>query len=108
MARALQTSSDDHPSTSRSHRTILSLDGSVSMTVRSLSPSSLVKRLCSGDEPGSSVGGVQSGPVPVSAGRAPMNDALRPSRTPVSYTHLRAHETPEQLVCRLLLEKKKK
>ena len=27
---------------------------------------------------------------------------------PVSYTHLRAHETPEQLVCRLLLEKKKK
>src|SRR5674536_224330 len=28
-------------------------------------------------------------------------------RLPVSYTHLRAHETPEQLVCRLLLEKKK-
>ena len=27
---------------------------------------------------------------------------------PVSYTHLRAHETPEQLVCRLMLEKKKK
>src|SRR5678816_4207286 len=27
---------------------------------------------------------------------------------PVSYTHLRAHETPEHLVCRLLLEKKKK
>src|SRR5674536_140839 len=26
---------------------------------------------------------------------------------PVSYTHLRAPETPEQLVCRLLLEKKK-
>src|SRR5665254_15632 len=25
----------------------------------------------------------------------------------VSYTHLRAHETPEQLVCRLVLEKKK-
>ncbi len=24
-----------------------------------------------------------------------------------SHTHLRAHETPEQLVCRLLLEKKK-
>src|SRR5674536_369551 len=34
-----------------------------------------------------------------------------PARTgpqPVSYTHLRAHETPEHLVCRLLLEKKKK
>src|SRR5674536_168757 len=27
---------------------------------------------------------------------------------PMSYTHLRAHETPEHLVCRLLLEKKKK
>ena len=26
--------------------------------------------------------------------------------TSVSYTHLRAHETPEHLVCRLLLEKK--
>src|SRR5678816_4740188 len=26
---------------------------------------------------------------------------------PVSYTHLRAHETPEHLVCRPLLEKKK-
>src|SRR5678815_4259229 len=25
---------------------------------------------------------------------------------PVSYTHLRAHETPEHLVCRLLLEKR--
>eukprot|EP00658_Telonema_sp_P-2_P011626 TRINITY_DN14440_c0_g1_i1.p1 TRINITY_DN14440_c0_g1~~TRINITY_DN14440_c0_g1_i1.p1 ORF type:complete len:423 (-),score=183.67 TRINITY_DN14440_c0_g1_i1:52-1320(-) len=31
-----------------------------------------------------------------------------PSEHPVSYTHLRAHETPEHLVCRLLLEKKKK
>eukprot|EP00658_Telonema_sp_P-2_P070323 TRINITY_DN59870_c0_g1_i2.p1 TRINITY_DN59870_c0_g1~~TRINITY_DN59870_c0_g1_i2.p1 ORF type:complete len:482 (+),score=132.65 TRINITY_DN59870_c0_g1_i2:122-1567(+) len=30
------------------------------------------------------------------------------SGAPVSYTHLRAHETPEHLVCRLLLEKKKK
>eukprot|EP00658_Telonema_sp_P-2_P046236 TRINITY_DN34350_c0_g1_i1.p1 TRINITY_DN34350_c0_g1~~TRINITY_DN34350_c0_g1_i1.p1 ORF type:complete len:124 (+),score=20.54 TRINITY_DN34350_c0_g1_i1:110-481(+) len=29
------------------------------------------------------------------------------SPVPVSYTHLRAHETPEHLVCRLLLEKKK-
>ena len=27
--------------------------------------------------------------------------------TAVSYTHLRAHETREDLVCRLLLEKKK-
>src|SRR5678816_3386439 len=29
------------------------------------------------------------------------------ARGSVSYTHLRAHETPEHLVCRLLLEKKK-
>ena len=29
------------------------------------------------------------------------------SVVPVSYTHLRAHETREDLVCRLLLEKKK-
>ena len=28
-------------------------------------------------------------------------------RMPVSYTHLRAHETVLDLVCRLLLEKKK-
>src|SRR5674536_369402 len=33
-------------------------------------------------------------------------DQRRTARTPVSYTHLRAHETPEHLVCRLLLEKK--
>ena len=30
------------------------------------------------------------------------------SKLPVSYTHLRAHETVLDLVCRLLLEKKKK
>src|SRR5678816_3369554 len=44
---------------------------------------------------------------------SPVTNALKPSeppnnpRRPVSYTHLRAHETPEHLVCRLLLEKKK-
>src|SRR5664279_4956539 len=31
-----------------------------------------------------------------------------PTVGPVSYTHLRAHETDSYLVCRLLLEKKKK
>src|SRR5665647_1531397 len=31
-----------------------------------------------------------------------------PVIVPVSYTHLRAHETDSYLVCRLLLEKKKK
>src|SRR5665647_3842040 len=33
---------------------------------------------------------------------------LRPILKSVSYTHLRAHETDSYLVCRLLLEKKKK
>ena len=33
---------------------------------------------------------------------------LLPHFIPVSYTHLRAHETVLDLVCRLLLEKKKK
>ena len=33
--------------------------------------------------------------------------AARPSMGTVSYTHLRAHETVLDLVCRLLLEKKK-
>ena len=34
--------------------------------------------------------------------------ACRPRTTPVSYTHLRAHETVLDLVCRLLLEKNNK
>src|SRR5678816_4749882 len=34
-------------------------------------------------------------------------DGLADDLDAVSYTHLRAHETPEHLVCRLLLEKKK-
>src|SRR5680860_1684800 len=34
--------------------------------------------------------------------------ALGGVHKPVSYTHLRAHETDSYLVCRLLLEKKKK
>ena len=34
-------------------------------------------------------------------------EVLWDSFTPVSYTHLRAHETVLDLVCRLLLEKKK-
>eukprot|EP00657_Telonema_sp_P-1_P011272 TRINITY_DN624_c0_g1_i2.p1 TRINITY_DN624_c0_g1~~TRINITY_DN624_c0_g1_i2.p1 ORF type:complete len:166 (+),score=45.87 TRINITY_DN624_c0_g1_i2:42-500(+) len=38
---------------------------------------------------------------------APFAHSIAP-RTPVSYTHLRAHETVLDLVCRLLLEKKKK
>ena len=38
----------------------------------------------------------------------PARQASRGSPEPVSYTHLRAHETKANLVCRLLLEKKKK
>ena len=38
---------------------------------------------------------------------AKINDHLIVA-VPVSYTHLRAHETDSYLVCRLLLEKKKK
>ena len=34
------------------------------------------------------------------------NEGIKGS-LPVSYTHLRAHETKANLVCRLLLEKKK-
>src|SRR5674476_775575 len=34
--------------------------------------------------------------------------AYQADSRPVSYTHLRAHETGRNLVCRLLLEKKKK
>src|SRR5680860_1646229 len=34
--------------------------------------------------------------------------AVKGSHNAVSYTHLRAHETDSYLVCRLLLEKKKK
>ena len=35
------------------------------------------------------------------------NAKRKPSLESVSYTHLRAHETRHDLVCRLLLEKKK-
>ena len=38
----------------------------------------------------------------------PFQGKLACVRIPVSYTHLRAHETGRNLVCRLLLEKKKK
>src|SRR5660398_270590 len=40
--------------------------------------------------------------------RADHTHFYRETIFPVSYTHLRAHETKANLVCRLLLEKKKK
>src|SRR5660397_246794 len=40
-------------------------------------------------------------------GYAFIDGAVKTLFSPVSYTHLRAHETKANLVCRLLLEKKK-
>ena len=41
-------------------------------------------------------------------GRVPQVVGMVVAIDPVSYTHLRAHETVLDLVCRLLLEKKKR
>src|SRR5450759_5540360 len=50
---------------------------------------------------------VQDGATPLSmSGR--LRQVMMYIRISVSYTHLRAHETRHDLVCRLLLEKKKK
>src|SRR5678816_4719955 len=48
---------------------------------------------------------IQPGPRNPVTGKIDPIDTT-PNAAPVSYTHLRAHETPEHLVCRLLLEKK--
>src|SRR5660398_310104 len=45
---------------------------------------------------------------PKRGGRARLPGDVRKPLGAVSYTHLRAHETKANLVCRLLLEKKKK
>ena len=47
-------------------------------------------------------------PLEMIIGFARANGFALPGNMPVSYTHLRAHETGRNLVCRLLLEKKKK
>ena len=39
-------------------------------------------------------------------GVVPIENSVEGAINPVSYTHLRAHESPEHLVCRLLLENK--
>src|SRR5450759_5416071 len=59
--------------------------------------------MCIRDRGSSSRPGTCSSP---GALRASSARGLRPA-VPVSYTHLRAHETRHDLVCRLLLEKKK-
>ena len=56
----------------------------------------------SADEPGGGPGGC--GRCHIAVGVEPGGAA---ATGPVSYTHLRAHETVLDLVCRLLLEKKK-
>ena len=60
-------------------------------------------------------GWLLSGPAPMTAGRGYFVTGTDTgvgktvvTATPVSYTHLRAHETVLDLVCRLLLEKKTK
>ena len=45
--------------------------------------------------------------VGAAAGASARGGSSREFLDPVSYTHLRAHETVLDLVCRLLLEKKK-
>ena len=45
--------------------------------------------------------------VPEELRRALRDENVPGALNPVSYTHLRAHETGRNLVCRLLLEKKK-
>ena len=56
---------------------------------------------------GSHVNLIPVNPTTGGFGRPSRNRVMEFERIPVSYTHLRAHETPEHLVCRLLLEKKK-
>src|SRR5678809_1343282 len=66
-------------------------------------------RRTGGDRPSASAGGS----CPREAGRALLEERPHALRMilggdglgPVSYTHLRAHETGRNLVCRLLLEK---
>ena len=53
------------------------------------------------------VGRRRSPPVETEAGPDRTDDAGERGHASVSYTHLRAHETVLDLVCRLLLEKKK-
>ena len=52
--------------------------------------------------------GLGAGAVVGQQPEAAVGQALDARMAPVSYTHLRAHETVLDLVCRLLLEKTKK
>jgi len=50
---------------------------------------------------------IESGNVPLELEPISLTSKIKDSVQPVSYTHLRAHETVLDLVCRLLLQKKK-
>ena len=54
------------------------------------------------------VGPTPERPGEVIGSAGPTTSGRMDAMSPVSYTHLRAHETDSYLVCRLLLEKKKK
>src|SRR5660397_274432 len=57
---------------------------------------------------GATAGSLEGASGPDKRRIRPTNHPYWTRRLPVSYTHLRAHETKANLVCRLLLEKKKK
>ena len=60
------------------------------------------------DEAQSFIRGVEGGSAHTEATTKAEYEVAQVAATAVSYTHLRAHETVLDLVCRLLLEKKKK
>ena len=66
--------------------------------------------MCIRDRAGAVVGGLVLSALPVSRrpGRMVILSVACYGVAAVSYTHLRAHETVLDLVCRLLLEKKNK
>ena len=67
----------------------------------SRAPSGLSDACCCEDQITDGGGSTQTG------SRAARKNSRATTAVPVSYTHLRAHETRHDLVCRLLLEKKK-
>eukprot|EP00658_Telonema_sp_P-2_P066374 TRINITY_DN5540_c0_g1_i5.p1 TRINITY_DN5540_c0_g1~~TRINITY_DN5540_c0_g1_i5.p1 ORF type:complete len:131 (-),score=27.52 TRINITY_DN5540_c0_g1_i5:107-499(-) len=69
-------------------------------------PAYTMPQIVSQSEPGFILRFCDRTATSILAARRPFHYSF--SFIPVSYTHLRAHETPEHLVCRLLLEKKKK
>ena len=88
------------PSESRgTHRTAYSVHSPILYT-------DLNTRAC-GDPPTlSTLSGPTNTHATLKTLKTPTTPGTKRTHTPVSYTHLRAHETKANLVCRLLLEKK--